>query len=237
MRVLIKLFIAVFACTLTSALNAQNFRVKAGLNLSNIHKTRLLPTYSYDEREEYNTRHGIHLGAIAEFPMNQKFSFETGLILSNKGFQRIQEVKFWTSPSDIIEGNYDLIYLDIPFTGRISFEMGKAIIYGKFGPYVGIGLSGKVVNIINYYGAGYLEASENDIKWGNDEAEDDFKRLDPGLTAGAGLEIHSIHLSIDYGLGLGDILPSSNSTISLYNRVLGVSLGYKFGRKKKPIME
>jgi hypothetical protein len=115
--------------------------------------------------------------------------------------------------------------------------LGKSIIYGKFGPYVGIGLSGKVVNIIDYYGAGYFEASENDIEWGNNDEVDDFKRLDPGLTAGVGLEIHSLHLSIDYGLGLGDILPSSNSTISLYNRVLGVSLGYKFGRKKKPIME
>jgi hypothetical protein len=165
--------------------------------------------------------------------MNQKFSFETGLILSNKGFQRVQVFKSWTMPSDIVEGNYNLVYLDIPVTARISFDLGKAIIYGKFGPYLGIGLRGKEETIINYYGMGDLETKESDIEWGNDEAEDDFKRLDPGLTAGAGLEIHSIHLSIDYGLGLGNILPSFSSTTSYYNRVLGISLGYKLGGKKK----
>lgn len=237
MRLLIKLFVVVIACTLTTELYAQNFRVKAGLNFSNIHKTRLLPTYSYDDGEEFYVKHGFHIGATAEFPKNQKFSFETGLILSNKRFQRIQVFKSWTQSSDIFEDNYDLIYLDIPFTARISFELGKSIIYGKFGPYVGIGLSGKVVNIIDYYGAGYFEASENDIEWGNNDEVDDFKRLDPGLTAGVGLEIHSLHLSIDYGMGLGTILPPSSSTIRYYNRVLGISLGYKFGGKKKTKQE
>jgi hypothetical protein len=200
---------------------AQTFRAKAGLNLSNILDKDDSETYSTD----YKMQPGFNVGATAEFPLNEMFSVETGLYFLTKGY------KFSDSGSEFgyewkEEENVNLYYLDIPITGKASFDAGGAKIFGVLGPYIGIGLSGKAK--YEYTFGGDSESGSEDIEWGSGE-DDHLKRFDFGLTAGAGAEIKSFQIIVSYSYGLANISADTEGGYKVNNRVLGISLGYKFG--------
>ena len=224
MKNLLKLLIVVIGFTMTTESYAQTFGVKAGLNLSNMLVEDDDDTYS----DDFKVNPGFHVGATAEFPITELFSFETGLLLSTKGF-KVSEEETFMGETVKYESKLNLIYLDIPLTAKASFDLGGARIYGVFGPYIGMGLSGK--SKFEITAMGETETEEEDIKLGSDEDEDDVKRLDFGLTMGAGVEISSIQIGLSYGLGLANISPYTDGGSKISNRVLGISVGYKFGRK------
>ena len=97
-----------------------------------------------------------------------------------------------------------------------------------FGSYIGIGLSGTIKGEVIV--DGLTTSQEIDIEWGSD-IDSDFKRMDFGLIIGAGVELNSIQIGLNYSLGLANISPQTN--VKVNNRVLGISVGYKFGEKKK----
>ena len=170
-------------------------------------------------------RTGFHIGATVEFPLTEMFSLETGLLISTKGVIS----KELLTEEDMgfnfeYKVNLSQLYLDIPVTAKASFDTGGGTkIYGVFGPYVGIGLSGKIKGeeIID----GVTTSQEIDIEWGSD-IDSDFKRMDFGLIVGTGVELNSIQIGLNYSLGLANILPQNN--VKFRNRVLGISFGYKF---------
>ena len=215
MKNVVKLFVVVIALMMTTELFAQNFGIKAGLNLS---KMIAKDDDGIARDDYYKMKPGFHIGATAEFPFSDMLSFETGLLLSTKGYRVSEET---------LETKLNLLYLDIPLSAKASFDLGEAKIYGVFGPYLGFGLSGKS-NYEETIG-GVLYSEEGDVEWGSDENESDLKRLDFGLTMGAGVEINSIQIGLTYGLGLADILSYNYGGAELNNRVLGISVGYKFG--------
>jgi hypothetical protein len=47
----------------------------------------------------------------------------------------------------------------------------------------------------------------------------------------AGVEINSIPIGVNYGLGLANISNYANDGSRVNHRVLGISVGYKFGRE------
>ena len=97
-----------------------------------------------------------------------------------------------------------LSYLDIPLTLKASHDLGEGLkMFGAVGPYIGVGLSGKIKVTAEYQGD--TETEEEVVKWGSNEDTDDFKRLDMGLTFGAGVEINSLMIGISYDLGLSNI--------------------------------
>ncbi|MDP3359679.1 MAG: porin family protein [Lutibacter sp.] len=198
--------------TLATESFAQQFGIKAGLNLSNMLMKDDDDTYS----DDFKMNPGFHIGPTMELPINETVSFETGLLLSTKGYKE-------TFDGDT--DKYNLLYLDIPLTAKATIDIGGSKIYGIFGPYIGIGLSGKA----KYEEDG--ESFEEDIKFGSDEDEDDLKRLDYGLTIGAGMEFNAIQIGLSYGLGLANISTYTDGGAKISNRVLGISLGYKFGKK------
>ena len=221
----VKLFVIVIAFTMaTDELIAQNFGIKAGLNLSNMLIKDDDDTYS----DDFKMKPGFHIGATAEFQLTEMFSFETGLLLSTKGF-KMSEEETYMGETYKYESKLNLLYLDIPLTAKASFDLGGAKIYGAFGPYLGIGLSGKSKHEETYDGE--TESEEEDIEWGSDEDESNLKRLDFGLTMGAGVEINSIQIGLSYALGLANISPYTDGGSKINNRVLGLSVGYKFGGK------
>ena len=219
MKNLVKLFLIVIAIMMaTDKLFSQEFGIKAGFNSSNMHVVDDGSIVS----EDFNMRTGFHIGATAEFPLTEIFSLETGLLLSSKGF--IEEVK---------DFNYKVIfnplYLDIPVTVKASSYIGGTKVYGMFGSYIGIGLSGKIKQEVSINGA--TTSEEIDIEWGSDIASSNFKRMDFGLIIGAGVELNSIQIGLNYSLGLANISPQTN--VKIRNRVLGISVGYRFGKKRK----
>lgn len=194
--------------SVSSSTFAQVLGVKAGLNLSNMLVKDDNNTYS----DDHKMKPGFHLGVTAEVPFEEMFSFETGLLFTQKGYK--YESSFMGTT---YEGTLNLNYIEIPLNGKITYDMGSAKIYGLLGPYVGFGLSGKYKN----------DDDDSKVEWGSDEDEDDLKRLDFGLNVGAGVEIDALTIGISYGLGLANISPYSDGGYKANNRVIGISVGYK----------
>jgi hypothetical protein len=78
---------------------------------------------------------------------------------------------------------------------------------------------------------GNTESDTEAVNWGSDAENDDFKRLDFGLVAGAGVEINSILIGVSYGYGLANISSYTADGTRVSNRILSVSAGYRFGAK------
>jgi len=217
MRKLITLLVVFFVVSFATEVIAQTIRARAGLNLSKMLVKNDDDTWSDDE--EYKMLPGFHLGATAEFPINDMFSFETGLLFSTKGIKAKDE-----------DGDYEYVnklslsYLEIPLTGKAAFDIGGAKIYGVFGPYVGIGLFGKYKWEETYNGD--TDKDDENVDWGSDEDKDDYKRLDFGLSIGAGVEIDALQIGINYGLGLANVSPYSDNGYREKHRVFGITVGY-----------
>lgn len=212
MKKIAKLLAVVVLCGIATELYAQEYGIKAGLNLANIYST--LNGNVVSDNYEINT--GFHIGLTAEYPIAKSISFETGLMLSTKGYS-VKEDGFLADYSSTT----NLYCFDIPLTAKAAYKIGGIKVFANVGPYVGIGLSGKVSSDGNVLGIS--GSTESDVEWGD---EGDFERLDYGLTFGAGVEFGKISVGASYGLGLADISPSSY--VETNNRVTSISLGYKF---------
>ncbi len=227
MKNLVKLSIVVISLTMTEQLFAQNFGLKAGLNLSKLYAKS-------DEGEiisdEFDLKAGYHIGLTNEFPISKYFSLESGLILSSKGFQTSSSFEDFGETYKY-KLKLNLLYLDIPLTAKATLDLKNIKVYGALGPYVGIGLSGKVKTKFTYNGI--TEQDEDDIKWGNNGDDSELRRFDYGLILGAGIEVKSILIGFNYSLGLANMIPAEEDEGKLKNRVAGISIGYKFNSKRK----
>jgi len=199
-----------------------SFIVKGGLNLSDLLAKDDEDNYS----DNFKLKPGFHIGITAELPISETFVFETGLLLSTKGF-KMSESKTLNGETYEVKGSSNLLYLDIPLTAKSYFKVGQTTIFGALGPYIGYGLSGKSKYETSMNGD--TESDEQDVNWGS--GDDDVKRLDFGLTAGAGIEISFIQIGLSYNLGLANIVANTENGMKVNNRVIGLSVGYKFGVK------
>lgn len=207
---------------LTTVSFAQMFGVKAGFNLSNVLEKDDNRTYS----DDYKMNPGFHAGLTMDVPLVSVLSFETGLLVSTKGYRVDKAVVMAGVPLNM-KGSVTTFYLEIPLTAKASFDVGDVKIYGAFGPYVGLGLTGKTKMEFSRNGSSFEET--RDIDWGTDQFNDDLMRWDFGLTAGTGVEFGPMQVGLSYGFGLVNISPYDNNGYRLNNRVLGLSVGYRFG--------
>lgn len=170
---------------------------------------------------EYNKKSGFNAGLTVELTVKDVFSIDLGCLISTKGYT-FKTTDLFSQKSGFISestGSVNFIYLDIPITAKAYFNAGNAKIYGAFGPYIGIGLGGNAESVRNYGGA--------ISSYYTDSVFENLNRLDCGLIAETGIIIHSWQLSLSYGHGLVNISTDNDSILK--NRVLGISLGYRFG--------
>lgn len=224
MKNLRQLFIITSMILLASSSFAQTFGVKAGLNLSNMLMKDDEDTYS----DDYKMLPGFHVGLTADFSINDMFSFEPGLLLSTKGF-KAEESASDMGVTYTVKMKYNLYYLDIPLNAKAKFDVGGAKIYATFGPYIGVGLSGK--SDMEYSYGGQTESEKTDIKWGTSAEDDDLKRPDFGIGFGAGAEFGAFMAGVSYQLGLANVSSYTDGGATMKNKVLGISVGYRFGGK------
>lgn len=218
MKQLTRVFAFILIVLSSLQVNAQTFAVKGGLNLAKVHFNDALE----EEQGDIENLAGFHLGLTADFPINEILSFETGLLLNTKGVKSsLEEPAFGLS----FESKLRAYYLDVPLAVKGSYAIGENKIFATAGPYVGIGLTGKTYLSLEIDGEG--ETETEDIDWGDDE-DADLRRLDMGLTFGAGVEMNHFVLGIGYDLGLFNILPDIDPAYSANHRVLRFSVGYKF---------
>jgi len=196
---------------------AQTFGIKAGMNFSNM----LNKDNDFKYSEEYKTRIGFNIGATMELPLSGPILFETGLIIDTKGYKRT------------IDGNniqtkirFNTTYLDIPLHIKYAFEFSGLKPYVAAGPYIGFGISGKIIS--KTVVSGISSETSDAVNWGNDNGSD-LKQLDGGFDFGAGLEFGNIYLGANYSLGLANICPNPDNGQKYNNRLFSISVGYKFG--------
>jgi hypothetical protein len=205
MKKLITFIAVVVLFTMNAKSFAQTFGVRAGLNVSNM----LLK--SDENTADTKAKVGFQIGGTAEFEITEMFSFETGLFLSTMGYKY-----------DGLMGDYttNLLYLNVPLTGKARYELDNINLYGLFGPYIGLGLSGKYKN----------DDDSEDVKWGSGDS-DTFKRFDFGWIIGAGVEYKAFLAGLSYNLGLANIAAQTDGGNKAKNRVFAITFGYRFGQK------
>ena len=233
MNSLIKLSLLTLLITLTSESFAQTFGIKAGLNLSNmlIKDSEVFLPYDYlNDKPGMNP--GFHLGVTSEIPVLDLFTLETGLLFNTMGYRITTEEPFG-STTLVTKENHDLLYLDIPLTVKIPFSVSGYNFYGSFGPYAGMGITGNIKTKATF--GDLVETEKGTIRWGSEAGVDELRRVDYGLTFGAGVKLSYFQVGLSYILGLANISPESASGSKISNRVLGISVGYDFGEFKKSV--
>ena len=181
---------------------AQTFGVRGGLNMTN------MLSKSDAHTADLKAIVGFHIGGTAEFEITDMFSFETGLFLMTMGFK---------NEGELVDYKTNLLYLNIPITAKARYELDNFSLYGLFGPYIGLGLSGKNNSV--------------DIEWGSGDS-DNLKRFDFGWTIGAGVEYEAFMAGLSYNLGLANIAAQTEGGYKAKNRAFLISVGYRFGVKK-----
>jgi len=215
MKNALRLFAIMFLASLTAQTFAQpTYGVKGGLNFANMLIKDDFDTYSSD----FKMNLGFNVGGTAEFLINEMFAFETGLFLACKGFKTVEKGDGWKETLKL-----NLLYLDIPLTGKAYFDLSGQKVYGIFGPYIGMGLSGKYK--YKWDDAGDTGTETETIEWGSDG---EIKRFDFGLTFGAGIEIKTIQIGLTYNLGLANVSSTTEGGAKINNRVLALTAGYRF---------
>ena len=215
----------ILACATTT--QAQKISIRGGYNMSSI-KEKV--DNSSDGMFESKMRSGFHLGGLVDFSINKKLSFETGIGVTSKGTSfNMNELASLFAPGATMEMKVKTTYLEVPITLKYTQELNDNLdLFLQAGPYVGFGISGKTE--ISMELDGDTETEEDDIIWGNDEANDMLTHLDAGLTFGGGMSIGSVLVGVSYDLGLNNNMAGSSSDYGWSNRVWKLSVGYTFGK-------
>ncbi len=224
----IRLSIITLLVTVSSTSFGQTFGIKAGYNLPFmvIEKSQFaIPYETYTKTTTMGS--GFHFGGTVEFPLYKIFSVETGVIYSSTGYMQSYEETIWPEALKVSE-TYNPGFLNIPLTAKVTVPAVPLNIFGAIGPYFGFGLTGSKKTESTY---GALVESENrSIKWGTEQGLDDFKSSDYGVTFGAGVIFKSFQAGLSYNLGLANLSPASKAGSRISNSVLGISVGYMFGK-------
>lgn len=224
-----KLLIAIVLFAFASSSFAQTFGLKAGFNLSNIDSKSMNASdgnsgpYSY----EFKLNPGFHIGATAEFPVAKSFSLETGLLLTTKGYKNNFTFDDYYGVTTQVKGNSTFYYMDIPLNAKATFELGNKKLYGALGPYIGFGIGYTFKDVTTKNDQTYNYKS--DFIWGSGFNS----RIDVGLNIGCGIIINAFQFGVTYSLGLANSMYNPGNTETAKNRVIGITIGYRFLKKQK----
>jgi hypothetical protein len=150
---------------------------------------------------------GVRFGGFLEIPAIRNFTFQPQFLFSAKG-----------STYNLDNGDMSLspVYIEIP--AMIVYNFGpKVVKFSIFaGPYFAVCMGG-----YKLASGGEL----NNLNFGSEE-NDDLKLFDAGLNFGTGVNIRSLMISAQCGLGLVNISPSAATEMK--NQVFGISISSSF---------
>tara|TARA_R110002050_G_scaffold63720_2_gene139114 strand:+ start:2828 stop:3466 length:639 start_codon:yes stop_codon:yes gene_type:complete len=211
MKNLLKIQAFALLLFVSSQLSAQTYMIKGGLNLSEFRISDRIESYG-----NLKLNPGFHIGGSVIFPIHKAFSLDLGLQFTTKGVRE----EF----NDEFEGIFTsgklsatLYYIEVPVKFRLTHNFDQIAVYGAFGPYVGLGLAGRMKSEFTFMGE--TTSNINKIDFG----KDDLNRLDGGLVFEAGIEYQRFLVGLSYTMGLIDV---SNE---ITNQVYSFSIGYKLG--------
>jgi hypothetical protein len=231
-----KLFVILIAVAAGGAANAQKVYVQGGLNLANISKN------DAGETNDRNTLATFNAGAMVQFGISKVFDIETGLLFTGRGAK--SNTYYGSNQDDnYIKAKFNPYYVELPVNAVVKFPLstdGKSSIFVNAGPYVAVGVAGKSQVETKFLGV--TTTSSESIKFNDDDPTtsgqegaryDRLKRFDYGLNFGAGIDLGTVLLKANYGLGLAKIssLETNNSDNDKNKyRTLSISVGIPLGR-------
>ena len=200
-----------------SFLYAQQFGIKAGLNLTNVYGDEKV---FLDDDFTNPLKPGAKITVFAQFG-EESIRFTSNVGISQKGF--IMKDQYEDQLGSVkAKGMYQLNYLDISTSANyflsdvLSLNLGAGLL---------ILLNGK--NTLDYYDVtgnyvGLFEDFEDDAEIGEDISGIDF-----GVNFGSTFYItEKLFLDVNYYLGLATLDPDGDD--SIYNNGITVSCGYAF---------
>ena len=212
--------------------------IRAGLNFTKLGGNMAsaeIPVLSRTVTIPAKMKPGIQLGVVASYPLNnEKLMFQPGIVFAQQG------AKWKDSGTETFSGvgvNYSadikmtLNYLQVPLNllYRHDLNSGGMVLLLQAGPYLGLGLGGKMKMDTSTSWTGgtpIRENSEEDIQFGGDKNKHDFKLFDIGLGLGAGLLFNEkYHVSLGYNIGLAD----TGHYLTAKNKGFALTLCYMFG--------
>jgi hypothetical protein len=162
----------------------------------------------------------INAGLTADFPLNNKLSWETGLIMNTiKKDISVKYSSYSMSRNTYIEytgtGNINLVAINIPLAIKYSIPLGKDKFSCLFGPCVNAAIFGK--------------ENGSAIHMGNNN-NSSIRRFDLGMTGGLSVSFGNFEFAITGELGLRNLWPQNYGTI--HSRGYGFSMGLALPKKK-----
>lgn len=225
MKITVKALFILLIGVISLSANAQTYCIKGGVNMSNM----LLSDILYKDNVAYVQRvlknNIAHVGATLDIPLTPALFFETGLLMSVKGL--IIE-KYYSTALNLplhVRTRYNLYDLEVPLVAKAVLSFNDSVkIFAISGFYVGYGIAGKI-KTTEQIGDDYQSYKEN-VMWGNNPDEDMLRRLDGGISIGAGIILNCFEISASYDFGLLNLSPIENAVAK--NRVIKFTFGYTF---------
>ena len=183
-----KIFLAglLFCSMLSASAQSQGdvrFGVTGGMNVSNI--TDL----------DADCRIGFNLGARIEYGITDNLYFGSGLLFSQKGYEKeYSGIEDGTLVNLKLKGNP--LYLQIPIQLGYHHNLSNNVgLFAETGPYLAFGIAGK--NKAEASIPGVASVSEKEDFFGSDAAN--VFDMGWGLRAGVNVSKFQIHLGYEYG--------------------------------------
>lgn len=194
-----------FTILLSVSLAGTNAQVKPGYIFAMNLSTLTLETNGIDADPDISP--GVRFGGFLEIPLIKNFTFQPQFLFSAKG-----------STYNLDNGDMSLspVYIEIPAMAVYSFGSNFVKISIFAGPYFALCMGG-----YKLASGGEL----NNLNFGSDE-NDDLKLFDAGLNIGTGVNIRSLLISAQYGMGFVNISPSAATEMK--NQVFGFSISSSF---------
>jgi len=198
------MFFLLSFCLLANAVQAQiAIGPRLGINIAN---------FGGDDADGADALVGLQIGATAQININEMFAFQPELMYFQKGTQ--QSFDFFGQSFDI---ETRLNYFEVPLLVKAMFGDSEGLqFFATAGPSLGFGINGKVT----------ADGESEDIDF-----DDGLKRLDIGLSIGAGVQLPAgpgtFTGDLRYLLGLTS-LDDTDDDVDVKNRGIGLSVGYLF---------
>ncbi len=221
------LILSIFLLLLSFSLHGQNYAIKAGLNAANV--TGEMVDLQWGSSFPTNYQTNFYLEAAVEYSLSSNFSIQSGLKYNGKGHRHYsQATNYFLNLSYFSEVAARLYYLDIPVTLKMRIPKVGCETYVFGGGYLGVGLHGERISI-NTFPNRNTEKFERSVEFGDDKG---YKRMDFGGLLGVGMHFGSLFFEVSYTLGLPDLSTDPNfGSFENRNRLLSISLGYRFIKK------
>ena len=178
---------------------------KVGINIAKLTDPDIYVAENW--KMEYTNKIGMVAGAELEYQLHERFSLSGGLLYSNQGTKTKDNPEFRNTSST-------LHYLNIPLTANIYIAPDVAF---HVGLQPGFALKKHIEE----------ETKDEHGNWTDTSTDDTwFKTFDLSIPIGMSYNIGAFQIDARYNLGLTNT--TKYDTVKIRNRVIQLTLGYRF---------